>query len=92
LSIAFVRASRLNPWKTKPSFWFRRSASAFRLRPFTFVSSSTYVPEVGTSRQPRMFIRVDLPEPDEPMIAIISPAFTVRSTPFSAATSLLPMR
>ena len=31
--------------------------------------SSRYWPAVGMSRQPRMFISVDLPEPDEPMIA-----------------------
>ena len=30
-------------------------------------------PAVGVSRQPRMFMSVDLPEPDAPMIAIISP-------------------
>ena len=35
---------------------------------------------------------VDLPEPDVPMTAIISPAFTVRSTPRSANTSFEPMR
>ena len=33
-----------------------------------------------------MFISVDLPEPDAPMTATISPASTVRSTPRSACT------
>ena len=35
----------------------------------TSTPSSRYWPPVGMSRQPRMFISVDLPEPDEPMIA-----------------------
>ena len=39
--------------------------------------SRTYRPVVGRSRQPRMFIRVDLPEPDGPMIATNSPASIV---------------
>ena len=29
-----------------------------------FLRSSATEPEVGTSRQPMMFIQVDLPEPD----------------------------
>ena len=35
--------------------------------------SSMYVPDVGRSRQPRMFISVDLPEPEVPMMATNSP-------------------
>ena len=31
------------------------------------------LPRVGTSRQPRMFIIVDLPEPEVPMMATNSP-------------------
>ena len=38
-----------------------------------------------------MFISVDLPEPDEPMIATNSPRWTVRLTPRSASTSTSPM-
>ena len=33
-------------------------------------SSSLYDPAVGLSRQPRMFMSVDLPEPEGPMIAM----------------------
>ncbi len=33
-----------------------------------------------------MFIRVDLPDPDEPMIATYSPRSTVSDTPRSACT------
>ena len=37
-----------------------------------------------------MFMIVDLPEPDGPMIATYSPASIDRSTPFSAWTSTDP--
>jgi hypothetical protein len=37
-----------------------------------------------------MFIKVDFPEPDAPMIATISPRRTSRSMPASAITWLLP--
>ena len=40
------------------------------------------------SRQPRMFISVDLPEPDAPMMATISPASMSRSTSSSTVTRL----
>ena len=39
------------------------------------------------SRQPSMFINVDLPEPDEPMIATNSPRSIVSDTPSSAWTA-----
>ena len=38
-----------------------------------------------------MFMSVDLPEPDAPMIAIISPGCTGRSTPRSAYTLVSPI-
>src|SRR5690606_36877633 len=41
-----------------------------------------YSPSDGRSRQPRIFISVDLPEPDAPMIATISPRSMVRFTWF----------
>ena len=41
-------------------------------------------PSVGTSRQPRMCISVDLPEPDGPMTATYSPRPISRLTPRSA--------
>ena len=48
------------------------------------------VPVVGTSRQPRMFIAVDLPEPLGPMIATNSCASMRRSMPRSALTAAAP--
>ena len=53
--------------------------------------SKMYLPAVGTSRQPSMFISVDLPEPDAPITATISPSDMDRLTPASAATSTLPI-
>ena len=44
-------------------------------------------PADGTSRPPRMFSSVDLPEPEAPTIAIISPGSTSRSRPWRATTS-----
>jgi hypothetical protein len=43
------------------------------------------------SRQPRRFINVDLPLPEEPMIARYSPFSTVRSTPSRARTVSAPI-
>ena len=48
----------------------RRSSS----RDATSSPSSRYSPALGRSRQPRMPSRVDLPEPEGPMIATFSPA------------------
>ena len=45
-----------------------------------------YWPELGTSRQPMMFISVDLPEPDGPMIATYSLSAIVSETPRRART------
>jgi hypothetical protein len=48
-------------------------------------------PMVGTSRQPMMFIAVDLPEPDGPMTATKSPSLTSRSMPLSAWKAMAPV-
>ena len=56
-------------WKTKPTCRLRISASRFRSSPATFSPDSTYSPEVGVSRQPMMFMSVDLPDPEGPTTA-----------------------
>jgi hypothetical protein len=61
-----------------------------RLSCETSAPSSTYVPLVGRSRQPMMFISVDLPEPDGPMMAMNSPSSTTIEMPSSARTSTSP--
>ncbi len=45
----------------------------------------------GVSRQPMRFIRVDLPEPDGPMIATYSPRSMAMDTPFRAWISSSPI-
>src|ERR1700688_1136335 len=62
-------------------------------RSFMLLTSSPakrYSPLVGTSRQPRMCISVDLPEPEGPITARKSPSFTERDTPSTARTSASP--
>ena len=48
------------------------------------------LPLVGRSRQPRMCISVDLPDPDGPVTATNSPVSTSRSAPRSARTVTSP--
>src|SRR5215472_2233287 len=87
LSTADVRDKRLKPWKTKPSFLLRIAASASPDSLETSLPSRKYEPDVGVSRQPMMFMNVDLPDPDGPMMAMKSPPATESETPSSAATS-----
>src|SRR6218665_1715088 len=48
------------------------------------------LPEVGESRQPINWSRVDLPEPDGPTIARSSPAYTEKSAPDGACVDSPP--
>ena len=52
--------------------------------------SRMYSPEVGLSRQPMIFIRVVLPEPEGPIMATYSPSSTEREMSLSTGTSILP--
>src|SRR3954470_4700779 len=45
------------------------------------------LPLVGESRPARMYIKVDLPDPDGPITAVSCPAGTSRDTPRSASTA-----
>ena len=58
-----MRGSRLKFWKTKPILRLRTRARSSADSRDTSSPSSQYSPEVGRSRQPRMFISVLLPEP-----------------------------
>ncbi len=78
---ALVRRSRLKFWKTKPIFEFRTSARCSADMAEISCPSSQYWPEVGRSRQPRMFISVLLPEPLTPTSAINSPRSIFSVTP-----------
>ena len=91
LDSALVRGIRLNAWNTNPIRRLRTRASCRSVNRLTSTPSSRYRPEVGMSRHPRMFISVDLPEPDEPMMARYSPRRTVNDIPRSACTSVSPI-
>ena len=47
----------------------------------TLVPSSRYSPLVGVSRQPSVLSRVDLPEPEVPMMVTNSPSRMENDTP-----------
>ncbi len=66
---ASERGSRLKVWKTKPISRFRICASSSSSICATLRPLNSYLPAVGVSRQPSMFISVDLPLPDGPMMA-----------------------
>src|SRR5262249_6866462 len=91
-SYAVSTGMRLNVWKTNPSLRARRSAR----RPADSVATGSpsiwTSPDVGVSRQPMRFSSVVLPLPDGPAIARNSPRSTVRETPASAVTVVLPRR
>ena len=53
--------------------------------------SSQYWPDVGRSRQPRMFMSVLLPEPEAPIRATSSPRATFSEIPLSTGTEISPM-
>jgi len=49
--------------------------------------SNKYIPLVTVSNNPIMFIKVVLPEPDGPIIAIKSPLFILKLIPFKTLTA-----
>jgi hypothetical protein len=55
-------------------------------------SPKKYFPEVGLSSKPRMLSKVDLPQPDGPMMATNSPSSTVKDTLLSAIVSTSSVR
>ena len=81
---------RLNDWKTKP---IRSRRSRVRWRSFisvTFSSPMNTAPEVMSSNPARQCMRVDLPDPDGPMIAVNPPAANATVTSSRARTSVSP--
>jgi hypothetical protein len=89
-SSAVSTGSRLKNWKTKPSLSRRSSVSAPSSSPVISTPSSVTVPEVGVSSPARMCIRVDLPDPDGPMIAVKRSRWKAVLTPARATTSVSP--
>jgi hypothetical protein len=54
--------------------------------------SRRYSPAVGVSKQPMMFISVDLPDPEGPMMEMNSPFPIFTEMPRSASRDWLPVR
>ena len=89
-SSAVSIGSRLKNWKTKPTFSRRSSVSGLSLRVVISVPSITTLPDVGASSPARMFMRVDLPDPDGPMTAANWPLGKSTETPRRASTAASP--
>jgi len=80
----------LKNWKTKP-ICARRSRVSFASASVVIsVPAIVTLPPVGVSSPARMCISVDLPEPEGPMTATSSPAWTSIETPRSASTAVEP--
>ncbi len=81
---------RLKNWNTKPVLSRRVSVRASSPSAEMLIPSMTTSPDVGRSSPPSRCSIVDLPDPDEPMIATNSPCSTASETPRSASTSVSP--
>ncbi len=77
--------NRLYNWKTKPTVWARKRSMSFMVTRSWPLTSTR--PLVGRSNAPSMLSSVDLPLPEGPITATISPRRMARSTPSSARTS-----
>src|SRR5262245_64261191 len=82
---------RLEDWKMKPRRVPRivesASSSSFEMSS----PPSQYWPELGRSRQPSTFSKVDLPQPDGPMMLTYSPAQIWSESPRNASTRTAPI-
>ena len=88
---AVSAGSRLNDWKTKPTCPRRSMVSARSDRPDSSAAPILTDPEVGVSRPARQCIKVDLPEPEGPMMAVKWPLSKLTSTPSRAWTAVSPL-
>ena len=68
----------------------RKSARSLAEAPEISLPSSQYLPEVGWSRQPMMFIKVLFPEPLTPMSATSSLRSMDSVIPFNTGRSISP--
>src|ERR1700733_11396711 len=82
---------RWNCWKTNPIFSARTRFNSEDEIPATFCPSSQISPDDGWSRHPIRLTRVDLPEPDGPMIDSHSPGVTCSEMWSSAWMELAPL-
>ena len=90
-SAAVSVGTRLNDWKTKPTWSRRRMRELLVVRALRSASPMKARPEVRVSRPATQCSSVDLPEPDGPMMAVKRPAANSTVTPSSARTSVWPL-
>ena len=88
LSITLSEGMRWNDWNTKPRLALRNAASWLSFILPVVVPFMSTVPDVGVSRRPMMLSRVDLPQPEGPMIDTNSPFCISRLTFSSARVSI----
>ena len=65
--------TRLNDWKMNPICSRRRSVNCFWFMEETSRPSTITLPDEGASSPAMQCMSVDLPEPEGPMMAVISP-------------------
>ena len=81
---------RLKLWNTKPTLSRRTWVSSLSLSVVRSVSPMKTWPEVSVSRPATQCMRVDLPDPDGPMIAVKAPSPKSMVTSSRARTSVSP--
>ncbi len=89
-SSAVSVGSRLNAWKMKPILSRRSWVSFLSFRPFSSVSPIRAEPRDMASNPAMQCIRVDLPDPEGPMIAVNSACRNSTDTWSSATTWVSP--
>ena len=78
--------TRLKRWKTTPICWRRSAAARLSLSVAAETPSMRTSPAVGRCSNPATLSRVDLPEPEGPMMATSSPGCTCMLTWSRAVT------
>src|ERR1700694_2892655 len=91
LSAAESVGTRLYAWKMKPTLSRRSDLSCFSLRVPSSVSPMMILPDVTESSPARQCSRVDLPDPDGPMIAVNWLRLKSTLIPFKAVTAASPL-
>ena len=89
-SLALRVGRRLKAWNTKPSLSRRTAVNCLSPMPARSCPAMSTDPEVGESNPARQCSRVDLPDPDGPIMATNWPRPTLRLTPPRATTRASP--
>ena len=82
---------RLNAWKTKPTRSRRSWVRCLSDKVVRSMSPMKTLPSVGVSNPASRCRRVDLPDPDGPMMTVHSPPARSSEIPRSASTAASPV-